>query len=662
MTDHDNFLFDRGTSLLKEFQNNRNHIVNYKVEHQDFPEGKTILKSGKRFHRISYKSPDHNMEILADNFGNDAICEFVRLTVRGEKYLLLILPDEYDVLMSQGVGWLCRSSYPDKFHYWLPLRPIARTYEKFDRIIKEESLPVIKIDILRNDSCALFKIPEGYDFIEFVVWTLPSGAALFEELYSLSSQELQRIFLWGSHTSYSGPKDIYRHIIHGHVYENRWAPPQFKWKSFSEIDAHALYIIMHGLWGTTRKQIYQNIKDQIVYSVAARQEPNGAWRQGLYTEDHETHYRYQCSGIHMLTAAYEETHLPVIKETLEKAVEYLELQCEELNVGTWYLHDSLEQNAAAIRKSPLPFLKSRAFGKSTSNMLVLNTHLDTLVALSRYDAVTGRLNQGKRRVSGSKAVIAVLDSRPADFVYRILFKAIELTFVPISRVKSLSLQRRTIRKLARLILIPLLPWMKKFFPRLVMPNGYIGRDLSIGYLNHEYLSINIWDLLRFQKPFNIRMVDPIIHHAVDYAMRSGLVERWSEEKSYALGFWSEAMYLECIRRPERSRKVLADAVITLSDSERGVPPSLLGCNPEYIPLESQVPCIRVENDHIVIVNLSTNADDLEFLLINITDSPQEAETPQATVKWVIRNSADEIISPESVLVIPPRDWIRLKWI
>jgi hypothetical protein len=349
-----------------------------------------------------------------------------------------------------------------------------------------------------------------------------------------------------------------------------------------------------------------------------------------------------------------------VDSVLQKAITFLNIQCEELRCGTWYLHDSLERSAAGMKKSPLPFLKSRTLGKSTSNMLVLNTHLDALVALKRYEEISGRTDQGKNLTSGTHAVITVLGLKPAEFFYRILLKAIELTFMPISKVKCLPLKTRALRKLAKIAFIPLVPRVKKFLPRLVMPNGYIDRDLSVNYLNNDYLAINVWDLLRFQKRFEIEMIDALIDRAIDFALRSGLVDRWLEEKNYMLGFWAEAMYLACLRRPEKNRTVLADAIIALSDSESGVPPGLLGCNHEFVPLESQVPCIILENDSIATVNLSIGTGQLEFLIINTTSYPQETDIPQSVDKWVIRNRRDDIISTVGTMIIPPRDWVLLK--
>lgn len=302
-----------------EFLEN-NAAVHYRIGHRFTQQGKTALKAGLRFHRVSYESPEQNVKILTDYFGDDALCEFIRQGAKGGEYFLLIVPAEYDLLMTKGAGWLLRSRSPDKPHYWLPLQPVARNYDKLDRIVSEATLQIAKIDIASNESYALFRIPEGYDYIESVVWTFPWNSDLFEGLHSLSGWELQSIFLWGSHTEYSGPRDLYNHVIHGVLYENRWSAPKYKWKAFAEVDAFSLFIALNGMNRTTGKQIYEHMKTQVVFSVIFHQDSDGAWRQGLLTDVPEEHYRYQCSAIHMLSADYEQTNDMVVLSALRKAV------------------------------------------------------------------------------------------------------------------------------------------------------------------------------------------------------------------------------------------------------------------------------------------------------------------------------------------------------
>jgi len=637
------------------------HTLSYHLNHLPYPEGTTVVGAGHRFRRDCFGKPDEQMQVISDHFENGSVCEFMRLLTQGRDSFILRLTGNYDVISTQGGGWLLHNRDDEKPHLWFPLQPMARGYDKFGRVVSEEFLPIIEIFALSNNLSVLFRIPKNDVFIEFVVWTLPSKSYLFEELSSLSAQELQRIFLWASHTIYAGPEDLYKNLIHGAVYKNGlpWSRPPWR-RPYCEVIAHALYVTFHSLWKATRKQIYQQMKTQLVFSVIARQEENGAWRHGTWTDDFEVHYRHHCSGIHLLSADYDETKDVVVGSSLRRAVDYLRNQCDELSVGKWYLHDSLELSVESMRKCPITYQYSRVFGKSPSNMLVLNTHLDALVALNRYEKLFGQGLLEKEISSGINAAVAVLGLKSAELLYRILFQAIELTFLPDSAVKTMSLPVRAVRRLAREKIIPRLPQIKRIFPRIVMPNGYIDRNLTLNEFWYPYFLINIMDLLRFQICFSVKIVDSIIDNAVNFVHRVGL-ERWlnNESTAYAVCFWAEAMYLYCLHTPNRSRAALAEAVISLYDSEQGIPPSLLGCNSEYIRLTDQVPCLWTDNDELLIINLSLDPRHIEFLLINGTDSPQDTSVSWAHDKLMVLDQKGSSISVNQTLTVPARGWLRL---
>lgn len=634
----------------------------YNLDYSVSSEGKTVVKSGKRFHRICHAEMNSSTEVITDRFEDGSVCKFIRLSIQEKDQLLLLLPGEYDLMTRRGSGWIFRSRDSNMPCYWVPVQPVARSSDNFGRIRDEKILSIIQTNILKDNAYALFKMPADMLSIDIVIWTLLPDSLLYDELMSLSSQEQQDIYLWGSHTRYTGPKDLYQNLIHGAIYKNGWRWPPRPWKTaYCEADAHALYVAFHSLWKATQKNIYQLMKTQLVFSVIARQDENGAWQHGLWTDEFEVQYRLHCSGIHMLAADYEVTKDPIVFTSLQKAVDYLKDQCEELSVGTWYLHDSLELNISGMKHSPLTFQESRALGKSPSNMLVLNTHLDALVALSRFVEVSGQNYLEDKITSGVNSTIAVLNLKPAEIFYRLLFYAIELTFIPSSVSIKLPLYLRIIRRLARQNLIPLLPRIKKYFPRLVMPNGYIDRNLTLDEFTFHYFPINVMDLLRFQRRFSIKMIDAVIDKAIDFIQRVGL-SRWlddNEGAEYAIGFWAEAMYLACLHQPGRRRALLAETVIALIVTGQGLPPSLLGCNPEFIPLKNQAPYLWTDNEQVRVINLSVDPDHLEFLFVNGSDSPQEVKIPRDRNTWSVFDKDGKSISNEEILAIPPKSWIRL---
>jgi len=649
------------SSATPELQKIEGHTLSYYLNHIPYPEGTTVADAGRRFHRVCFEQPEKQAQVISDQFEDGSVCEFTRLFSQEGGRFILRLTGDYGALHTGG-GWLFQSRDDERPHLWLPVQPAARSYDQLGRIISETPLQAIELSALNNEFSAEFRAPKDQEFIEFVVWTLPFNSGLFEELSSQSAQERQRLFLWGSHTTYSGPEDLYRNLIHGAIYKTGLSSSSPPWRRpYCEVIAQAFYVAFHSLGRATGKRIYEHLKTQLVFSVIVRQEADGAWRHGTWTDSFEVHYRHHCSGIHLLAADYDESKDAVVGSSLKMAAEFMKNQCDELDVGKWYLHDSLELSEASMQKGPTSYQYSRVLGKSPSNMLVLNTHLDALVALNRYEKTSGQGHLEEEISSGVNAAVAVLGLKPAEALYRILFATIELTFLPDLAVKRLSLPARAMRRLAREKIVPLLPRIKRIFPRLVMPNGYIDRNLTLNEFWYPYFLINIMDLLRFQRCFSIKMVDPIIDNAVKFVQRVGL-EKWlnNESTAYAVGFWAEAMYLYCLHAPNRSRTALVEAVIALHDSEQGIPPSLLGSNSEYIGLTDQVSCLRTDNDELQIINLSLDPRHIEFLLVNGTDSPQDSPFP--CIEGVSMTAFDHnghSISAGKTVTVPARGWVRL---
>jgi hypothetical protein len=257
-------------------------------------------------------------------------------------------------------------------------------------------------------------------------------------------------------------------------------------------------------------------------------------------------------------------------------------------------------------------------------MLVLNTQLDTSVALDRYRELSGDASQAAHVAAARQATRAVLAARPAEWLYRPLFAAIALTMLPTERAAALPVALRALKRIAWKYLIPRLPDIKTRFPRLVMPGGYVDRELCVRTWAHHYLTINLMDLARHQRRFPDPECDAVIRGALRFAADSGIALRWKELKyeKYALGFWAEALYHICRLYPEVAeyRGFLAESMLHLADLGLGLPPSLLGGNSEAVAVERQAPCPVVANAALLVANLG-DLDRPELLLVNTTREP-----------------------------------------
>jgi hypothetical protein len=552
--------------------------------------------------------------------GSAAVCAHLRLTGEEARRVSFTAPGAYRLKSCPSGGWLLEGENHEE-SYWIPQPALLRRVSPSGHILSERAAPVTRLQVSAASS-SLELETEADLCLDTILWQIPPAErTLAGELACLAPIETQAIFLWGSHTTYRQPGDLYRHLIFGHVYENQYAWPHRR-KICSENDAHALYVALNGLERATGKSLYALLKRQLLLSVLARQGADGGWRHGEWSDLMESHFRLHCSAIHMMLDALDEGCDPDIERALRAAVKFLADKTDDIDAGKWFLHDELELSEAGMKNAPFEWKSSRVLGKSPSNMLVLNTHLDALVALERYREVTGDPSHAAAVASGVRAARAVLELRPAEALYRWLFRAIDLTSLPVEKARRLPLPVRAVKRIAWRYLIPNLHRVKTRFPRLVMPGGYIDRALSLKSWAFHYLTINIMDLARFARKFSQNgAVRSVIGDAVEFTRRSGIMEKWAEldYERYALGFWCEALYQLAIGAADpKYREWLAEAVVLLERQRLGLPPSVLGANGEAVPRRWQVPTPLLACREVRVINLS-RAGALEFMIVNASE-------------------------------------------
>lgn len=613
-----------------------------------------------RFSRVA-DSHGATATTLLDSFtGTAAVCCFLRCAPdeANEVELAVMLPYSLSTLPSGG--WLLSSSDTALPAYWIPQPPMLRTLDEQGHILSHGQAEICESTVSADGLGVTARVPAG-TVLDLVVWQIPAeDRQLVDDLASMHTLELQRYFLWSSHTPYDKPDDIYQHLVFGHVYENHEVWPKF-WRVCSELDAYALYVTLTGLLRATGKRLYDLLRTQIVFSVIARQAGDGGWYHGEWTDGMESHYRLHAGAMHLLAAFLEETGEPVVKQALDKAAGFAAQRIDQLDAGAWFLHDDLEKNENTIKRYPFRVVPSRVLGKSKSNLLVLNTHLDTCIAMARYQAVTGDTRYQALVESAQATSRAIVGLRPADWLYGQIYKAIGLTFLPTKKAAALPLHIRIVKRLTWQYLTPLMPRIKTAFPRLVMPNGYIERHLVQSGISPRYQPVNVMDLARTRHLFSDAHYDTVLAQACAFTQQSGIRERWKERKGKeddSLGFWSEALYFMClISEAPEYRQWLADAVIDLEDNRLGLSPSLLGGNLEALGTKAVAPCPSPTNDKLRVVNLSTPGS-TEFLVVNPTSAPISLawETPiDTSLGW--RPGDATAFGATQPADVAPRRWV-----
>jgi len=168
---------------------------------------------------------------------------------------------------------------------------------------------------------------------------------------------------------------------------------------------------------------------------------------------------------------------------------------ERLDDGSlWFLHDTIEHSKSHHFKSTL-------FGKTSGNSLCINTHVQALTVLHRLHlAIPEKKIYAEMFEKGARALRRVLNYEPGEAVYRLLmfwvmkYKTRSEAHSIWGRLKN-SLEGRIIRRIYWLV--------RRQFPRLVQPGGFIERDLTRTFALDSYHITNLKDLLTLyqQEPF-----------------------------------------------------------------------------------------------------------------------------------------------------------------
>lgn len=603
--------------------------------------------------RRSVGGTGHGPNWLMDCFGNGNQVLFLELEVAATERARFSVNGSYGLVTGSAGGWLLQPSDAHGPWYWLPRLPVVRTQNKYGHILSEAAVSIGALETRATGLTMEFIAPSS-GRLQVVTWAIPCVHK--ELLESLRSGHAESCYLWGSHSRIDTLADVYVHLVHGSVYESRFAWPHQR-KIFSENDAHALYVALSGLFRSRRLPMADLLRQQLVLSVLARQGDDGAWRHGEWTDHFESHFRLHCSAMHMLMDVLDERDDPIVRAALTRAADFVARQTDTLDCGTWLLHDELELSESALLTGPGRWLPSRALGKSVSNLLVLNSHLDTTIALDRYGRITGDRRHAALVSSANQATETVLALRPAESLYRFMFRLIGLTFLPTAQARTLPLLQRALKRLSWKYLIPMLPSIKRRFPRFVMPGGYVDRELSAIGFAHDYHAVNLMDLARHQRCHPSELRDRVLSDGLRFVHDSGLDKRWKEMAyhRYALGFWAEALYQAYLFRPDAQWLAwLAGAVQDLEDLQMGLPASLLGANAECTPVARQRFVAWPDQPGVRAINLSRD-EITEILLVNCSNEAIPCVTAPCNLAW---SDADGAPVAANDRMLPPRGWMR----
>jgi hypothetical protein len=375
-------------------------------------------------------------------------------------------------------------------------------------------VPRIELKILQGVS------PGEIAVVPYIILKDPGGVFL-NELSSLGDPE-RRLYRKSDWFYASRPLDIWKYLINGSVYDPRsikGIDKRFKCQQC----AFAWWNYFNFLHQTTGKRIYGLLQDEVAYSILLDLSAEGEWGHGYWSDEIETHARFHLDGIHLLISQYEKTDDPLWLEAAERGMGFIfNHLTDRFDDGSpWFLHDTLEKKSKHRVSSTL-------FGKSPGNSLCINTHAQALTVLYRLGQMAPNPTvYTDNFAKGLAALRRVLDHQPGEFLYRIFAKALAQyyrhaapTANPTTRIKNAAKRQAVVIAYRRL---------KRLFPRLVLPEGFIDRDLTLSAASDHYHNINVKDLLTLYQQRSDPWLRDYIKDAFGFGSR--LVRTWGLDKA-----------------------------------------------------------------------------------------------------------------------------------
>jgi hypothetical protein len=613
--------------------------------------------------RVSVQPPP-GFGLILDRFASEPgiACAHWRLGGETAAAVRFTLEGGYRLDICPLGGWLALPGTATRPAYWLPRLPRLSRSDDQGHVLAERPATLIGLDLAPHTLAVGFRLEPGWQ-LDGLCWRFPADHPLVNELTApASALERQPWFLWGSKVNVQLPAGLYRFLLHGSVYADDFVWPR-RWKFRSELDALGLFQGLTGLHLATGKSLYDLLRRQLVLSVLAAQAEDGGWHHGEWTDLMEVHLRLHNAAMILLEAVLEESADPVVAESLRRAADFLARFTDRTELGVWFLHDSLETSAENMEimraQTNTPWIPSRTLGKSPCTKLILNTHLDALVVLDRYQALTDDRRHQALIDSARAAARGILALTPAEGLYRGLYRIIELSLLPKRRAQALPLPLRALKRLGWQVVQPNMHRFKRRWPRLVMPGGLIERHVAPLHYDVNYHPVNVMDIVRLWRRFPDEDFTAVIEGAITAVERLDLLEYWgeAENRRFAIVTWAEAMYQLCLLRPDfRYRRALARAMLAAARRGLGLPPALLGADAEAIAPARRRPCPTLPNCDIKIANLPRQ-EAWELLMVNALDRPQPLDWLTDALPGLAWQDAMGNTPTQPVAEVPPQGWL-----
>jgi len=576
-----------------------------------------------------------------------ATCHHVSLSSAVDRELEFVFA-EAQITTHQHSGFIIETARSGLF--WFPSNAVLRQYDDHGRITIQAGSSW-EVTTVESGFCLAAAAKAGQK-LEFSLMHFRSQIESFKrELLEFSPVETMA-GVRGTWFRYERVSDVWTCYVMGDVFNVAGLPAAKGW--LSQNMAYVVYYHLDFLHKRTAKKLYLIMRDLIGYSVLLSLPADSRWRNGSWTDLMETHMVHQASGIHILLSHYENTANDLFMEKARAAVDYL-LSCTDRLDGDriWFLHDSLETDDEHVRLFYRNLVVSRAFGKSPSNTLCLNTHIWTLTVLHRMSELTDDERFGEAFENGLGTLCRLLGQRPASCLYGLVYRFRDLLIRLVLRTNSKfirKIQKRYDDALKKTIL----PRLKKKFPRFVMPNGFIERDLCFAPLSDFYHMLNLKDLLILYSRNPCEWLAAILEKSVADTIKSGLIDYVAIYGSRATVFL-EVLLMYAAMIDDEYLSVLVRHFMHLKDLNLTIQTDLLAN-----PLIADPSLPLAADDSRAIILAPAKSTKFVAVIINIADNDITTTlTADEPDKLEIVDSRNSRFSLRQPLTIPARGYLKV---
>ncbi|HIJ69988.1 MAG TPA: hypothetical protein HPP87_01340 [Planctomycetes bacterium] len=592
--------------------------------------------------------PSARLDIIIDSIEESGVsCCHISANLLEESELNFVFDPAEEIYRSLG-----KIINFGREHYfcWIPKDPAERIYDDSGRIEHARMVP-FETKISNGRYCLTVKGNAGHR-LEFAIVIFTKNVESFSrELLNLRPVELRKV-IRSDWFCYEGVNDVWDYFIGTKIFST--AHRVYRKGFESQNVAFVLYYYLDYLGNQTDKQIYSVLRDLLAYSLMLSLPADNRWRHGVWTDISETHTVHQIAGIHILLSYYQRTGREVFLQKAKDAMNFLISIADNLSDDKiWFLHDTLETN---MSDSGLFYkiFPSGAFGKSDSNTLCLNSHITTLIALDRLNGIAPAGQYGTCFEKGLNALKQVLGAKPADLLFYSVYGTRDLLIRRCTKTEN-KLAKKLNKVWTLILMRHLLPFLKKKFPRLVIPNGFIERDLTYSALSDFYHFRNLEDILILCKLTRADWLRKIITKSVKYTVDSGLADYVLRREPKAILFLDILiLYSDIV---DQQYLPLLPWFLSRFQKENSAVPVNILADP-FITNTSLT--LRIDNED-VIISAPAAGENIKAFIINPTDKDQKVmlKSLDEAVDMEIIDTVNRRLATNRKFVVPKMGFVKV---